>query len=101
MVTRRSCDPVGAGASASGWKVGESVFDRLAPSFAQGQSCTYEVMGAGVSATSHIAALERSVARTSGSPRSLDQLGWVPHPAHQRCNRIRDLGIQVEPQAVA
>ena len=65
-------DPValfGAEASASGWEQVEPIFDRLAESFSQGQSCTYDVLGAGVSGDlGYVVAIERSVAGTHGSP---------------------------------
>ena len=65
-------DPVtlfGAEASASGWDQVEPIFDRLAESFSQGQSGTYDVLGAGVSGDlGYVAAIERSVAGTHGSP---------------------------------
>ena len=65
-------DPVtlfGAEASASGWDQVEPIFDRLAESFSQGQSCTYDVLGAGVSGDlGYVVAIERSVAGTHGSP---------------------------------
>ena len=64
-------DPVtlfGAEASARGWKEVEPIFDRLADSFSDGQSCTYEVVGAGISGDlAYVAAMERSVAGTLGS----------------------------------
>jgi len=65
-------DPVtlfGAEASASSWEQVEPIFDRLAESFSQGQSCTYDVLGAGVSGDlGYVVAIERSVAGTHGSP---------------------------------
>jgi ketosteroid isomerase-like protein len=65
-------DPVtlfGAEAWASGWEQVEPIFDRLAQSFSQGQSCTYDVLGAGVSGDlGCVVAIERSVAGTNGSP---------------------------------
>ena len=65
-------DPItlfGAEASASGWEQVEPIFDRLAESFSQGQSCTYDVLGAGVSGDlGYVVAIERSVAGTHGSP---------------------------------
>jgi len=65
-------DPVtlfGAEASASGWEQVEPIFDRLARSFSPGQSCTYDVRGAGVSGDlGYVVAIERSVAGTHGSP---------------------------------
>jgi hypothetical protein len=64
-------DPVtlfGAEASASGWEAIERIFNRLAQSFSDGQSCTYDVVGAGVSGDlGYVAAIERSVAGTHGS----------------------------------
>jgi ketosteroid isomerase-like protein len=64
-------DPVtlfGAEASARGWEEVEPIFDRLADSFSDGQSCIYEVVGAGVSGDpAYVAAIERSVAGTLGS----------------------------------
>ena len=64
-------DPVtlfGAEASASGWEEVEPIFDRLAESFSDGQSCTYEIVAAGVSGDlAYVAAIERSVAGTHGS----------------------------------
>ena len=58
----------GAEASARGWKEVEPIFDRLADSFSEGQSCTYEVVGAGVSVDlAYVAAIERSVAGTLGA----------------------------------
>jgi ketosteroid isomerase-like protein len=64
-------DPVtlfGAEAFARCWKEVEPNFDRLADSFSDGQSCTYEVVGAGVSGDpAYVAAIERSVAGTLGS----------------------------------
>ena len=64
-------DPVtlfGAEASASGWEELEPIFDRLAESFSGGQSCAYEVVGAGVSGDlGYVAAIERSVAGSGGS----------------------------------
>jgi ketosteroid isomerase-like protein len=64
-------DPVtlfGAEASASGWAALEPIFNRLARSFSDGQSCTHEVGGAGVSGDlGYVAAIERSVAGTHGS----------------------------------
>jgi len=63
-------DPVtlfGAEASASGWVEIEPIFNHLAQSFSDGQSCTYEVLGAGVSGDlAYVAAIERSVAGTRG-----------------------------------
>jgi ketosteroid isomerase-like protein len=65
-------DPItlsGAEASASGWEQVEPIFDRLAESFSQGQSCTYDMLGAGVSGDlGYGVAIERSVAGTHGSP---------------------------------
>ena len=47
----------------------EPIFHRLAESFARGQSCTYDVLGAGVSGDlGYVVAIERSVAGTHGSP---------------------------------
>jgi ketosteroid isomerase-like protein len=64
-------DPVtlfGAEAFARGWEEVEPIFDRLADSFSDGQSCIYEVVGAGVSGDlAYVAAIERSVAGTLGS----------------------------------
>jgi ketosteroid isomerase-like protein len=64
-------DPVtlfGAEASASGWEEVEPIFDRLAQTFSDGQSCIYDVVGAGVSGDlAYVAAIERSVAGTHGS----------------------------------
>jgi len=64
-------DPVtlfGAEAYASGWVDVEPIFNRLAQSFSNGQSCTYDVVGAGVSGDlAYVAAIERSVAGTHGS----------------------------------
>jgi ketosteroid isomerase-like protein len=64
-------DPVtlfGAEASASSWEDVEPIFNRLAQSFSDGQSCTYEVVGAGGSGDlGYVAAIERSVAGTQGS----------------------------------
>ena len=65
-------DPItlfGAEASASGWEQVEPIFDRLAESFSQGQSCTYDVLGGGISGDlGYVVAIERSVAGTHGSP---------------------------------
>ena len=64
-------DPVtlfGAEASARGWEQVEPIFDRLAESFSDGESCTYEVVGADASGDlAYVAAIERSVAGTLGS----------------------------------
>jgi ketosteroid isomerase-like protein len=64
-------DPVtlfGAEASASRWEDVEPTFNRLAQSFSDGQSCTYDVVGAGVSGDlAYVAAIEQSVAGTRGS----------------------------------
>ena len=64
-------DPVtlfGAEASARGWEQVEPIFDRLAESFSDGESCTYEVVGADVSGDlAYVAAIERSVDGTLGS----------------------------------
>jgi len=64
-------DPVslfGAEASASGWGQVEPIFDRLADSFSDGQSCDYEVVSADVSGDlGYVAAIEQSVAATRSS----------------------------------
>jgi ketosteroid isomerase-like protein len=64
-------DPVslfGAEASASGWGQIEPVFDRLADSFSDGQSCEYEVVSADARGDlGYVAAIEQSVAATRGS----------------------------------
>lgn len=64
-------DPVslfGAEAAASGWGQIEPVFDRLAESFSDGQSCDYEVVSADARGDlGYVAAIERSVAATRGS----------------------------------
>jgi ketosteroid isomerase-like protein len=58
----------GAEASARGWEEVEPIFDRLAESFSDGQSCSYKVMGADVSGDlAYVAAIERSVAASLGS----------------------------------
>jgi ketosteroid isomerase-like protein len=57
----------GAERSACGWSEVEPVFDRLAASFSNGQSCSYEVFSAGVSGDlGYVAAIEHSVASTGG-----------------------------------
>jgi len=57
----------GAELSGRGWGDIEPVFDRLAASFSGGQSCDYEILGAGVSGElGYIAAIERSVAASEG-----------------------------------
>jgi ketosteroid isomerase-like protein len=57
-------DPVtlfGAEASASGWEAIERIFNRLAQSFSDGQSCTYDVVGAGVSGDLGYVAANRTI----------------------------------------
>ena len=69
-------DPVtlfGAEASASGWEALEPIFNRLAQSLSNGQSCTYDVVGAGVSGDlGYVAAIERGSRPTPATP--------PPHP---------------------
>jgi ketosteroid isomerase-like protein len=51
------------------WAELEPAFDRLATSFSGGESCEYEVFGAGVSGDlGYVVAIERSVAASSGRP---------------------------------
>jgi ketosteroid isomerase-like protein len=63
-------DPVtlfGAALTGAGWTQIEPLFDRLAATFSGGESCDYEVMGAGVSGDlGYISAIERSVAAYRG-----------------------------------
>jgi ketosteroid isomerase-like protein len=55
----------GAERTARGWREVEPIFDRLAGSFSDGQSCTYEVVSADLSGDlGYVAAIERSSART-------------------------------------
>jgi ketosteroid isomerase-like protein len=65
-------DPVtlfGAEMSRRGWVELEPAFDRLAASFSGGESCEYEVLGAGVSGgLGYVVAIERSVAASGGRP---------------------------------
>jgi hypothetical protein len=78
-------DPVtlfGAEASARGWKEVEPNFDRLADSFSDGQSCTYEVGAAGVSGDpAYVAAIGRSVAGTRVAPADVHAAGHHDLPA--------------------
>jgi hypothetical protein len=82
-------DPVtlfGAEASARCWKEVEPNFDRLADSFSDGQSCTYEVVGAGVSGDpAYVAAIEGSLLARSGRTRIRSRCG---SPRSSGANRV-------------
>jgi hypothetical protein len=78
-------DPVnlfGAEASASGWEAVERIFNRLAQSFSYGQSCTYDVVGAGV-ATSGMWQQSNDPLQARTGRRSRRH-GHPAQPRHQR-----------------